>query len=237
VISGRAAFDEDIANSYITAVKTILYLRAASRELVNLPLTVQGQIEAKLTRYAQTGAGDVKALAGQSDARIRSGDYRIIFTETEDAITVRAVRHRRDANRKRKRCMSKPQVIRTDGGEELVVISLAEYQRLLELAGDDIEDALEDDFIRQVVAETDAAIARGDDVALPLDVWKVIDAGKNAVRVLRKHRGLTQAELAKRAGITQAFLSESESGRKTGTADTLKSLAKALAVPLSVLVD
>src|SRR5689334_5878144 len=112
--------------------------------------------------------------------------------------------------------MSKPQIIHTEGGEELVVIPIAEYERLLERAGIDLEDVFEDDFIRQIVAETDAAIARGEDVPLPLEVWKSIDRGDNSIRVLRKHRGLTQADLAKQASITQAFLSEIELGRKAG---------------------
>jgi DNA-binding XRE family transcriptional regulator len=131
--------------------------------------------------------------------------------------------------------MGKPHIIRTDGGEELVVIPLSDYEELLRRAGED--DAEEDDWIRGVIAESDAAIARGDEVALPLEVWRSIDRGDNSVRVLRKHRRLTQSELATKAGITQAFLSEIERGHKTGTAETLKALAQALAVPLSVLVE
>jgi DNA-binding XRE family transcriptional regulator len=131
--------------------------------------------------------------------------------------------------------MGKPQIIRTEGGEELVVIPLSEYEELQRRAGED--DAEEEEWARRVIAESDAAIARGDDVFLPLEVWRSIDRGDNAIRVLRKHRRLTQAELATKVGITQAFLSEIERGRKVGTTDTLKSLAKALAVPLSVLVE
>jgi ribosome-binding protein aMBF1 (putative translation factor) len=131
--------------------------------------------------------------------------------------------------------MGKPQIIRTEGGEELVVIPLSEYEELQRRADDN--DAEEDEWARRVIAESDAAIARGDDVLLPLEVWRSIDRGDSAVRVLRKHRGLTQAELAAKTSITQAFLSEIERGRKVGTTDTLKSLAKALAVPLSVLVE
>jgi len=129
----------------------------------------------------------------------------------------------------------KPQIIRTEGGEELVVIPLADYEELQRRAGE--EDVEEEEWIRDVVAESDAAIARGDEVLLPLEVWRSIDGGDSAVRVLRKHRRLTQADLATKAGITQAFLSEIERGRKVGTTETLKALAKALAVPLSVLVD
>lgn len=50
----------------------------------------------KLHRYAATGAGDVKALAGRSGMRLRVGDYRIVFVETSESISVRAVGHRRD---------------------------------------------------------------------------------------------------------------------------------------------
>src|SRR6185436_11875008 len=114
--------------------------------------------------------------------------------------------------------MGKPQIIRTEGGEELVVISLSDYEELQRRAGED--DAEEEEWIRQVVAESDAAIARGDDVLLPLEVWRSIDGGDSAVRVLRKHRRVTQAELATKAGITQAFLSEIERGRKVGTTET-----------------
>jgi ribosome-binding protein aMBF1 (putative translation factor) len=130
--------------------------------------------------------------------------------------------------------MGKPQIIRTEGGEELVVIPLSEYEELQHRADED--DAAEEEWARRVIAESDAAIARGDDVLLPLEVWRSIDRGDNAVRVLRKHRRLTQAALSAKVGITQAFLSEIERGRKVGTTETLKALAKALAVPLSVIV-
>jgi ribosome-binding protein aMBF1 (putative translation factor) len=130
--------------------------------------------------------------------------------------------------------MGKPQIIRTEGGEELVVIPLSEYEELQRRADED--DAAEEEWARRVIAESDAAIARGDDVLLPLEVWRSIDRGDNAVRVLRKHRRLTQAALSAKVGITQAFLSEIERGRKVGTTETLKALAKALAVPLSVIV-
>jgi mRNA interferase RelE/StbE len=38
-----------------------------------------------LNGYAETSEGDVKALQGQEGARLRSGKYRAIFLETEDA--------------------------------------------------------------------------------------------------------------------------------------------------------
>jgi mRNA interferase RelE/StbE len=50
-----------------------------------------------LRRYAETGEGDVKKLVNVEGYRLRIGDYRAIFTETEKEIEVRAVRHRKEA--------------------------------------------------------------------------------------------------------------------------------------------
>jgi mRNA interferase RelE/StbE len=76
--------------------KAISYTGSATRQLRALPSDIRERLIGKLHRYATTGAGDVKALAGQSGARLRVGDYRVIFVETADAISVRAVGHRRD---------------------------------------------------------------------------------------------------------------------------------------------
>ncbi len=76
-------------------MKTIAYTISARRSFRKLPADVQAQIAKKLSRYAENGAGDVKVLTGQVGARLRVGDYRVIFVETETAIEVRAVGHRR----------------------------------------------------------------------------------------------------------------------------------------------
>ena len=75
-------------------MKAIGYTTLATRQLRKLPADIRERLIEKLHRYAQTSAGDVKALAGQSGARLRVGDYPIIFIETTDAISVRAVGHR-----------------------------------------------------------------------------------------------------------------------------------------------
>jgi mRNA interferase RelE/StbE len=77
-------------------MKSIVYTVAATKQLRALPANVRERVIDKLRRYADTGAGDVKALSGQAGARLRIGDYRIIFVETMNAISVRAVGHRRD---------------------------------------------------------------------------------------------------------------------------------------------
>lgn len=80
-------------------MKVVLYTVAARKSLRGLPPDVGQKLGAKLARYAETGVGDVRNLQGASGARLRSGDYRVIFTETTDAIEVLAVGHRRDIYR------------------------------------------------------------------------------------------------------------------------------------------
>ncbi len=52
-------------------------------------------------RYAETGAGRVKPLAGDFEGflRLRVGNHRVFFIETEDSITVHGIRDRKDAYR------------------------------------------------------------------------------------------------------------------------------------------
>lgn len=77
-------------------MKEIVFTSAATRVLAKLPRGVQGRIFGKLERYDATGAGKTKALVGQEGVRLRIGDYRVIFVETETTIEVFAVGDRRD---------------------------------------------------------------------------------------------------------------------------------------------
>jgi len=77
-------------------MKAVSYTIGATKQLGKLPANIRERVVDKLHRYAETGAGDVKALTGQPGARLRIGDYRAVFVETADAISVRAVGHRRE---------------------------------------------------------------------------------------------------------------------------------------------
>jgi len=58
------------------------------------------------------------------------------------------------------------------------------------------------------------------------------------VKRLRTQRGLTQSELAKKATVSQAFIAQLETGAEANPKlDTLRRLAKALAVRVGELVD
>ena len=59
--------------------------------------------------------------------------------------------------------------------------------------------------------------------------------GSHSVRAWREHRGLTLQALADAAGISKAYVSQIEGGKRAGTAATVKKLAKVLRVPLDAL--
>jgi mRNA interferase RelE/StbE len=77
-------------------VKDIASTSAAIRQWRKLTAATRTQIDRKLTVFAETGAGDVKALKGVAGMRLRVGDWRVVFTINADAITIHAVGHRRD---------------------------------------------------------------------------------------------------------------------------------------------
>lgn len=80
-------------------MKSVTFTSAARKAFRRLPSDVQAQLLSKMGRYGATGAGDVVKLAGVDGARLRSGDYRVIFTETDDTLDIVTVGHRRDVYR------------------------------------------------------------------------------------------------------------------------------------------
>lgn len=122
--------------------------------------------------------------------------------------------------------MTGPQIIRAPGGEELVVLPRAEYEALLERADREAEDA-EDAAIYDA---RKASLAAGEAV-LPPEVSAAILRGESRLRAIRNWRDVTQRHLAFQTGVGQGYLSDLESGRRTGTPETLAKLAQALGVP------
>ena len=122
------------------------------------------------------------------------------------------------------------QFIKLESGDELAILPRRDYERLVATECENEEDA-------RTVAQARAALAAGADVLIPLDVADAIADGHNAVRALRKWRGMTQVQLAAAAGLKQGYVSDMEKGRRTGTAATLNAIAGALRVPLALLVD
>ena len=58
----------------------------------------------------------------------------------------------------------------------------------------------------------------------------------NAIKDLRKQKGLKQIDFADMCGLSQSYLSSIEKGRKEPTLSILKQIAKELSSPMPVLV-
>ena len=123
--------------------------------------------------------------------------------------------------------MSKPQIIITEKGEELVVLTRRDYDAMLARLGD---ETAEDRMTVRILAETREA------AALPAELWDEIETAPSAIGPLRKWRNMTQAALADATGLSQGYLSELECGKKTGDVTTLRAIAGVLGVTLEDLL-
>ena len=123
--------------------------------------------------------------------------------------------------------MNKPQVILDNTGQPaFVVIPWRDYERLTR---EDAEAILSDE------EHYDRATASNDE-SFPIEVVDQLLAGQNPISVYRNYRGLTQNALAAAAGINAVYLSQIETGKRTGSAKTLAALAKALQVTVDDLI-
>ena len=122
--------------------------------------------------------------------------------------------------------MNRPQVIFNESGQPVfAVIPWREYERLAEDAGALLSD--EELYDR---AKTE------DDESFPSAVADRLVAGQNPVSVYRSYRRMTQSELAAAAGINAVYLSQIETGKRTGSAKTLATLARVLNVSVDDLM-
>jgi len=128
---------------------------------------------------------------------------------------------------------SNVQFIRTPGGDDLAVLPRHEYEQLIALA----VEAQEDFAASRIVRNSTRALKEGREVVLPKAVVDRLANGDNAVRVIREWRDMIQDELAVAVGISQNYLSEIENGRRKGPAELQKKFARALGVPLDLLVE
>jgi ribosome-binding protein aMBF1 (putative translation factor) len=125
----------------------------------------------------------------------------------------------------------KPQIIQHPSGESLVVLTLKEYEELRARA-EEAEDWEDLAIFHERMRDLEA----GRDEIMPEEVSRYLLKGDSLVKSIRKWRGMTQAEVAEKAGIGQGYLSEIESREKKGTEDTLKRIAAALDVPEKWLI-
>jgi mRNA interferase RelE/StbE len=81
-------------------VKRIVWTDAAKADVRSLSKPIAMQIISALHRFAESGAGDAKALRGREELRLRVGDYRLFFVCPDpNTIQVRRVHHRSEGYR------------------------------------------------------------------------------------------------------------------------------------------
>jgi len=81
-------------------MKRILWTDRARSDIRSFDKITAMRIFATLDRFARTGEGDVKALQGRDELRLRIGDYRLFFVITAlDIIKIQRVLHRSQAYR------------------------------------------------------------------------------------------------------------------------------------------
>lgn len=120
------------------------------------------------------------------------------------------------------------QVIERDGKPEWAVLPYESYLRLLEDA-EMLQDIRDYDAVK-------ISIEQGTEELIPSEVTFALLDGENPLKVWREYRGFTQQELAGQVGISTPYLSQLETGKRTGKTDVLSKLAKVLKVTLDDLI-
>jgi len=119
------------------------------------------------------------------------------------------------------------QVIEHNGKPEYAVLPYDEYLQLVEQA-ELLQDIRDFDRIKE-------AVENGDEETLPAEVaYSLLDGG-NPGRMWRVYKGLSQAEVAKAAGISIPYLSQIETGRRKPSLRVLSAIASRLGVTLDDL--
>lgn len=119
--------------------------------------------------------------------------------------------------------MNKVQLILKEGQPEYAVLPYEIYTQL-------VDDA---EMLADIRAYDEAKqrIADGEEL-IPAEVVYALLDGENPVKVWRAFRGLTQQQLAGETGISAAYLSQIETGKRTGSTDVLQKIARALDIDL-----
>lgn len=120
------------------------------------------------------------------------------------------------------------QVITTPNGERLVILPEAEFLAMRE--------GLEDREDAEAIRNFERKLAAGVEELIPAEFVNRMLDGENKMRVWRSFRGMTARELASKTGLSTAYISEIETGKKDGSISAMKKIAEALGVDLDDLV-
>lgn len=121
-------------------------------------------------------------------------------------------------------------IVGADGKTMFIVVPAEEYALLTQT----VDAAREMVHARAMLGGRLVDRLGGHD-GVPATVAHRIADGENPVRVWRENRGLKAVALARAAGISPAYLSEIETGKKDGTFRTMAAIARVLNVSLDDL--
>jgi DNA-binding XRE family transcriptional regulator len=117
-------------------------------------------------------------------------------------------------------------IVARGGRPAYVRVPLSEWRRLIR--------RLEQAEDRSDVEAYDRAKARGGE-AYPIEIFERSLNGESRIKLFREYRGVTQAELAKRARLSALYVSQLETKRRSGSQATLRKIASALDVDIDLL--
>jgi len=120
------------------------------------------------------------------------------------------------------------QIIEKNGKPEWAVIPFSEYQKLQE-ALEDIEDIKD-------IEENLKATQEGREITVPGEVTFAVLDGISPIRAWREYKQIKMNELAKKANISSAYLSQIENGKRNPTIGTMKTLANVLGIDIELLI-
>ena len=80
-------------------MKRIVWTNPAKADVRRIDRETAMRILTALDRFVHTGEGDVKALQGRDELRLRIADYRLFFVNVADTLEIRRVLHRSEAYR------------------------------------------------------------------------------------------------------------------------------------------
>lgn len=119
------------------------------------------------------------------------------------------------------------QFIDKDGVREWAILPYEDYLSLVS------QQEMEEDV--RAYDEAMQLVAEGEEL-IPASIVYALADGENPLKVWREYRRMSQHLLAEMTGMSASYLSQIESGKRRGSAETLSKLASALNLTIDDLI-
>jgi DNA-binding XRE family transcriptional regulator len=115
--------------------------------------------------------------------------------------------------------------IEDSNGKKAVILSLKSFEKI-RLQLEELED------IKSYITAKNK-----NEETLPIElVERLLIGDESKIKVMRQYRKYSVTGLANRAGITESYLSQIERGKRRGSVDIYKKLAKILDIDMELIV-